>query len=214
MLEIKSLCYNAFSVNTYVVFDNTKECVIVDPGMSNRFEMDSFFSFINDNQLIPKLIMITHGHIDHIAGCTALVRKYGLKVASHPEAREYFASAQQQAQMFGFAYDEQVFFPDEELQEGDEIQVGKSILEMISTPGHAKGSLSFYAPAEGFVLTGDALFCRSIGRTDFPGGNYEELRQSIREKLFVLPEDTVVYPGHGEPTSIEEERDFNPFVAM
>ena len=152
--------------------------------------------------------------MDHVVGNNAVKRRYGIKVAAHLDMHHDFTQAKRQAVWLGMQPEGDIDLPDIDLQDDQEIKVGNGILEVICTPGHAKGSISLYAPAEGWVITGDALFCRSIGRTDLPGGNFEELRESIRTRLFSLPNETEVFPGHGESTTIGEEKDFNPFVAV
>lgn len=214
MLQINSFVFNPFGENTYVIYDETKECVIVDPGCSTASEEDALFGFIDSHQLKPLMVINTHGHIDHIMGNEAVKSRYGIKAAAHPEAKNDFIRSRQQAMMFGLPMIQECKSPEMELEDDEIIQVGNSTLEVISTPGHARGSVSLYAPVEGWVFTGDALFCRSIGRTDLPGGNFDELRESIRSRLFTLPDDTEVYCGHGESTTIGEEKDFNPYVAV
>lgn len=215
MLKFDSLVFNPFCENTYIVYDeDTRECLIIDPGCSNAAEEDRLFGFIDSHQLKPVLVINTHGHVDHVIGNNAVKRRYGIQVASHADTQYDFTQAKRQAVWLGFQKVGDIDFPDRDLQDDEEIKIGGGILEVICTPGHAKGSISLHAPVEGWVFTGDALFSRSIGRTDLPGGDYEELRESIRTRLFTLPNDTVVWPGHGESTGIGEEKDFNPFVAL
>jgi glyoxylase-like metal-dependent hydrolase (beta-lactamase superfamily II) len=214
MLKLESLIFNPFSENTFIVYDETNECVIVDPGCTNAAEENRLFGFIDSHQLKPLMVINTHGHVDHVVGNNAVKRRYGIKVAAHLDMHNDFTQAKRQAVWLGMQPEGDIDLPDIDLQDDQEIKVGNGILEVICTPGHAKGSISLYAPAEGWVITGDALFCRSIGRTDLPGGNFEELRESIRTRLFSLPNETEVFPGHGESTTIGEEKDFNPFVAV
>ena len=213
MLQLESLIFNPFSENTYVVYDdNTKECVVIDPGCSNAGEENELFGFIDSHRLKPLMAINTHGHIDHIVGNAAVKRRYGIKVAAHPNVKNDFLRSRQQAQMFGLHFMGDCELPDVDLEDGEVIKVGESTLEVISTPGHAIGSISLYAEIEGWVFTGDALFCRSIGRTDLPGGNYVQLRTNIIERLFRLPDDTEVFSGHGESTTIFDERRFNMYL--
>ena len=214
MLLIESFVFNPFAENTYVVYDDaTKECVIIDPGCSNVGEENEPFGFIDSHRLKPLMVIDTHGHIDHIVGNAAVKQRYGIKVAAHPNVKSDFFRSRQQAAMFGMPLSGECELPDIDLEDGEIIKVGESTLEVICTPGHAMGSISLYAEIEGWVFTGDALFCRSIGRTDFPGGSYEQLRASIKERLFRLPDDTEVYCGHGESTTIFDEQRFNMFLA-
>ena len=213
MLQLEQFVFNPFAENTYVVYDeNTKECVIIDPGCSDDGEENELFGFIDSHRLKPLMIISTHGHIDHIVGNAAVKKRYGIKVAAHPNVKNDFLRSRQQAVMFGLPIVGDCDLPDVDLEDGEIIKVGESTLEVISTPGHAMGSISLYAEIEGWVFTGDALFCRSIGRTDFPGGNYEQLRTNIIERLFCLPDDTEVYPGHDQSTTIFDERRYNMFL--
>lgn len=212
MLKLESLIFNPFSENTYVVYDDTKECIIIDPGCSNQAEEDRLFGFIDSHQLKPLMIINTHGHVDHIVGNPAVKKRYGIPVAAHPNVKNDFLHAQRHAAWLGLHFEKDIALPDRDLEDGEIIKVGESALEVISTPGHAMGSISLYAEIEGWVFTGDALFSRSIGRTDLPGGNYEQLRTNIIERLFRLPDDTEVYAGHGESTTIFDEKRYNMFI--
>ena len=214
MLSFETFVFNPFAENTYIIYSGTGECVIVDPGCSNSAEEDRLFGFIDSHRLKPLRVINTHGHVDHVVGNSAVKRRYGIQVAAHPDAKIDFTQAKRQAVWLGFQPVGDIDLPDIDLRDDEEIKVGEGVLEVICTPGHARGSISLYAPVEGWVFTGDALFARSIGRTDLPGGDYETLRESIRSRLFTLPDDTEVYCGHGEATTIGEEKDFNPYVAL
>ena len=213
MLQFESQIFNPFSENTYVVYDeDTRDCVVIDPGCSNKAEEDRLFGLIDSHRLKPQLIINTHGHIDHVVGNNAVKRRYGIKAAAHPDVKNDFIQAKRHATWLGLQAESDIDLPDVDLEDGEVVRVGNSTLEVISTPGHALGSISLFAQIEGWVFTGDALFCRSIGRTDLPGGNYEQLRTSIIERLFRLPDDTEVYSGHGESTTIFDERKYNMFL--
>ena len=215
MLKLESLVFNPFSENTYVVYDdNSKECVIIDPGCQTPDEENRLFGFIDSHRLKPVLAINTHGHIDHILGNNAVKKRYGIPIAAHHDTTDDITQAKRQAVWLGFRPQGEVDIdlPDRYLTDGETIKIGESTLEVISTPGHARGSISLYAEIEGWVFTGDALFCRSIGRTDLAGGNYETLRESIHGRLYRLPDDTTVFPGHGESTTIFDEQRFNCFV--
>ena len=214
MFQLFSFVFNPFSENTYLIYDETRQCVIFDPGCATKSEVDELLGFIDLHQLEPHMVINTHGHIDHIMGNEAVKKHYGIKVAAHPDVKNDILRSRQQAMMFGLPMIEECKLPEVELADDEAVKVGNGTLEVICTPGHAKGSISLYAPVEGWVFTGDALFCRSVGRTDLPGGDFEELRESIRTRLFTLPDDTEVYCGHGESTTIGEEKDFNPYVAI
>ena len=213
MLQLEQFVFNPFSENTYVVYDdNAKECVIIDPGCSNAGEENQLFGFIDSHRLKPLMVINTHGHIDHILGNPAVKKKYAISVAAHPNVKNDFKSAERQSHFFGLLFNGTCEMPDRDLKDGEIIKVGESTLEVICTPGHAEGSISLYAEIEGWVFTGDALFSRSIGRTDLPGGDYETLRNSIKDRLFHLPDDTTVFPGHGESTTIFDEQRYNMFL--
>ena len=213
MLKLEKFIFNPFSENTYVVYDdNTKDCVLIDPGCSNAGEENELFGFIDSHRLKPLMGISTHGHIDHIIGNAAVKKRYGIPVAAHPDVKQDYTHAKQQATWFGLPTEGNFEQPDVDLKDGEILRVGESTLEVICTPGHAEGSISLYAEIEGWVFTGDALFNRSIGRTDFPGGSYAILRQSIKERLFHLPDDTEVFSGHGESTTIFDEQRYNMFL--
>lgn len=209
MLKLEQFVFNPFLENTYVVYDDTKECVIIDPGCSNAGEENQLFGFIDSHRLKPLMVINTHGHIDHILGNTPVKKRYSIISAAHPDVKGDFQRSLRQSHFFGLPFNGDCELPDRDLKDGEIIKVGESTLEVICTPGHADGSISLYAEIEGWVFTGDALFCRSIGRTDFPGGSFETLRQSIKERLFRLPDDTTVFPGHGESTTIFDEQRYN-----
>lgn len=214
MLLLESFVFNPFGENTYLIYDETKQCVIIDPGCSSSSEEDRLFGFIDSHQLKPLMVINTHGHVDHVVGNNVVKRRYGIPVAAHSDTHYDFTQAKRQAVWLGFQPVGDIDQPDVDLEDDQEIKVGEGVLEVICTPGHAKGSISLYAPVEGWVFTGDALFCRSVGRTDLPGGDFDELHESIRSRLFTLPNETEVFSGHGETTTIGEEKDFNPYVAI
>lgn len=213
MLKFESFVFNPFAENTYVVYDDaSKECVIIDPGCGTPNEENQLFGFIDSHRLKPLMAINTHGHIDHILGNAAVKKRYGIPVAAHPNVKGDFQRSVQQSRLFGMPFNGECELPDCDLKDGEIIKIGESTLEVICTPGHAEGSISLYAEIEGWVFTGDALFCRSIGRTDFAGGSYETLRNSIKERLFHLPDDTEVFSGHGESTTIFDEQRYNMFL--
>ena len=213
MIEIKRFPFNDFQVNTYIVYDETKDCIIFDPGMYYENERSEFTQFISGNKLHPVLLVNTHAHIDHIIANDFISKKYQIKLAAHKESVGFLKHAKEYGMNFGIQLNE-VKDIDLFISEEDTLKFGHSELEILYTPGHADGSLCFYAKNEGFVITGDVLFFQSIGRTDLPTGNYDLLQESIWEKLFKLPENTTVYPGHGPETTIGYEKIHNPFVAI
>ena len=206
MLEIKSLVFNPICVNTYLIYNESKDCIIVDAGNYNVDEDNRLFKFINDNKLKPIMLLNTHGHIDHILGNSSTAKKYDIPLAAHPDGNEYYKKAYAYATAFGMKYNEDdTIYPSIDLYDGQLINIGDDVLEVLFTPGHAKGSCCFYCKKQNFVITGDTLFCHGIGRTDLPGGSYRELMESIENKLFTLPKETVCLCGHGEKTTIQEE---------
>jgi len=213
MLQIKQFSFNDFQVNTYVVYDDTKECIIIDPGMYYENEKNAFEEFISANGLKPVLLVNTHAHIDHIIANKYIADLYNIKLAAHKECVEFMKHAKEYGLTFGIRMDE-IKPIDEFIDEDKPLRFGESILKVLYTPGHADGSLCFYSKEAGLVITGDVLFFQSIGRTDLPTGNYELLLESIRNKLFTLPDETTVYPGHGPETSIGYEKENNPFAAL
>lgn len=213
MLYIKALSFNSFGVNTYFVYDEDGVCAIVDPGVSSAAEMRQLEHFVEANGLRPTMVINTHAHIDHIIGNRRVTQRYDIDVAAHPDSQPYYSIMPQQAYMFGFECDGDVVHPKVSLEDGQVIDIGKGRLEVILTPGHAEGSVCLLCEDSGFVITGDVLFQQSIGRTDLPGGSIVKLKASILERLMTLSDELVVYPGHGEDTTIGDERRYNPFIA-
>ncbi len=210
-MQIKTFVFNPFQLNTYVLFDETKSCVIIDPGCNDDDEEKELDDFIVSNGLIPKHCLLTHCHVDHVLGLNFAEKKYGLKTAANEEGLQFIRTASHYAAAFGFDVDE-VNVPVTFINDGDEIRFGNSILKVLETPGHAAGSVCLLAEADKFVISGDVLFFESIGRTDLPTGNLDFLVESIQTKLFTLPSDFTVYPGHGHETTIGHEKLNNPFL--
>jgi glyoxylase-like metal-dependent hydrolase (beta-lactamase superfamily II) len=213
MLKVKKFIFNPFQLNAYIVYNEKGDCLLFDPAVSSSGEMQQLEDFISENNLTPKLLVNTHSHIDHIIGNQKVTDRYGLQLAAHPAGQPFLDRAYDSAARFGLALDG-VKEIDISLDEGDTLALGDDVLQVFYTPGHADGSLCFYAEPEGFVITGDVLFYQSIGRTDLPTGDYDLLQKSIWQKLFVLPDETRVYPGHGPDTKIGQEKVNNPFVAI
>jgi glyoxylase-like metal-dependent hydrolase (beta-lactamase superfamily II) len=211
MLQLSSATFNAFSENTYIIYNEDKACWIVDPGMYDPSEFQAFDAFIAEQGLKPQGIINTHAHIDHILGVQAVMDKYHIPFALHPLESPVLANARGSAMMFGLSLSG-VPQPTQVLKEGQALQLGKDTVEVRLAPGHSPGSVVFYYAEGGWAVGGDVLFAGSIGRTDLPGGNHEQLLKSIREQMFTLPDETVVYPGHGPETTIEEEKRSNPFL--
>lgn len=213
MLQVQAFTFGPFEENTYILYDETKECVIIDPGCGNRSEQEEFAQFIKDEDLKPVKLLNTHCHVDHVLGNTFIAKKYSLGLEIHEEALETLHSLPQVSHLYGLNAEESIE-PSKFIGEGDQIKFGNSTLDILFTPGHSPGSICFVSHADKFVIAGDVLFYGSIGRTDLPGGDHELLLQNIREKLFPLPDDYVVFSGHGQDTTIGFEKKHNPFLRL
>lgn len=212
MITVQGFTFNPFEENTYILYDETKECIIIDPGCSNRSEQEDMVQFIKDEELKPVKLLNTHCHIDHVFGNSFIAKKYNLKLEIHKEDLQTLHSLPQVSALYGLGAEESIE-PSNFLEEGDQVKFGNSVLDVIFTPGHSPGSICFISHADKFVVGGDVLFYGSIGRTDLPGGDHETLLTSIREKLFKLEDDYIVFSGHGRDTSIGFEKENNPFFA-
>ncbi len=212
MLKIKLFTFNMFSENTIIIWDDeSRDAAIVDPGTSSSTEENELLSFISSKDLRIKYLINTHCHIDHILGCSFVKEKFNPVYYAPELDLPLLDNAQHQAQMFDLDID-QPPIPDKLITEQTEIMIGESKLQFLFTPGHTPGEFCIYIGEEKICVTGDVLFKESIGRTDLWGGNYETLLNSIHEKLFLLPDDVVIYPGHGEPSTIGYEKQNNPFL--
>jgi len=198
--------------NTFIVYDQTKECIIIDPGCYSIDEKEELLSFININQLKPTLLINTHCHIDHIFGNNFVNKKWNTRLVINKLELEILKSAHVVAQSYGFNNYEPSPQPSKYITEGDIITFGKSELKVLFTPGHAPGHISLYSKKDKFIISGDVLFMNSIGRTDLPGGDYETIIKTIKNKLLTLPKQTKVYCGHGSETTIDNEKNNNPFL--
>jgi len=212
MIKIKTFVFNPFQENTYLLYDETGEAVIIDPGCYTKDEEESLFSFIKNNNIGLKHLLNTHSHIDHILGNQFISEQFKLSVESHKADEFLIKNAKQQGIVFGIQIDEPPL-PENYLEEGMQIQFGNSVLDIVHAPGHSPGSLVYYNKKERFMIVGDVLFNQSIGRTDLPGGSYDVLVDSITNKLFPLGDNMNVYSGHGSPTTIGQERISNPFLS-
>ena len=213
-MQVAIFQFSLFGINTYVVFDpETKQCAIVDPGMSTPEEEEAIEDFIAEKGLTLTQIINTHLHIDHVAGIPFLRKKYGAPILAHEGDSFLGENLGEQARMFGLDLPLDNIEISEYLKAGDKIKIGNGELQVISVPGHSKGSIALYDPQAGFLISGDALFKGSIGRTDLPGGNYGELIDSIEKELLTLPDNTVVLPGHGPASTIGDEKRSNPFLS-
>jgi hydroxyacylglutathione hydrolase len=211
MLQVQVFPNNPYQENTYLVFDDTGYCAIIDPGMYTASEQNVVVNFIKENKLKPVMLLNTHCHIDHVLGNRFVFDQYGLKPQFNEGELPVLASIPGYAPQMGFRYDASPL-PDTFLPETGKITLGTSELELIFAPGHSPAHLCFYAPKENFLIGGDVLFRESIGRSDLPGGNFKQLISNIETKLFILPDDCTVYPGHGDTTTIGYEKQYNPFL--
>lgn len=212
MSQVVKLPCGPIQENTYIIYDETKECVIIDPGCSNAAERALLIQTITDLDLKPTRLINTHCHVDHIPGNPLIAETYHIGLEIHPDEVQVLAAA------VGFADIFQIEMSGEQpevkafIHEGDLIKFGKTTLKALATPGHSPGSLSFYNEVDGYVITGDALFYRSVGRYDLPGADGNVLLKSIMTRLMTLPDDVKVYSGHGQDTTIGSERRHNGFL--
>ncbi|ACU06346.1 MULTISPECIES: MBL fold metallo-hydrolase [Pedobacter] len=211
MISIQQFTFNPISENTYILFDETGECVIIDPGMYDAEEQNTVVKFIKEKKLKPVLLLNTHCHYDHVFGNKFVYDNWGLKPQFHKGELYVLQAMPGYVPQMGLHYElspePEVFLP-----ESGKVNFGNSQLELIFAPGHSPAHLCFYAAADNFLIGGDVLFYCSIGRTDLPGGNHLQLINSIKNNLFILPDDCRVYPGHGQSTTIGFEKQHNPYL--
>lgn len=208
---IKTFYFNDLRTCCYVLWDNTLECMIVDAGCYSDSEHARLVKFIEENSLKPVKLLNTHGHFDHVMGNAFVLSKWNIPSYLNLGDLPQIARSKSYGGYFGYEFAS----PGEnfiDLKDGDVITFGESSLKVFYTPGHSRGGVIFYNEKEGYVLSGDSLFAGSIGRTDLPGGDYDDLMESIRTKIMVLPPETKVYPGHGPETTIAAEAANNPFL--
>ncbi len=211
MLSVKSFEFSPIQENTYIIYNEFNDCLIIDPGCYFDEEKDELAGYIQKMKLTPVMLLNTHCHLDHVFGNKFVAEKYNLTLHIHSKEKSLLDYAPASGLMYNMPFDN---YSGElnYIKEGQDIVLGSDHLKALLTPGHSPGSLSFYAEKEKFVISGDALFYRSIGRTDLPGGDHQTLLKSIREQLFVLPDETKVYSGHGPVTMIGAEKKYNPFL--
>lgn len=213
MASVKYFTFGPFQENTFVVFDETGECVIIDPGCYSTIEQQELKNFITEKGLKPVHLLNTHCHVDHVAGNAFIHDTYKLLPICHKEDLKVLESQERVSAMYGLPCDPSPM-PEKFIDEGDVISFGNTKLKVIFTPGHAPGHVVFYNAESKFVINGDVLFNGSIGRTDLPYGDFDTLEESIKTKMYTLPDDTVVYCGHGPETTIGQEKRTNPFVNL
>ena len=210
MLHIKSFAFNPFSENTYIVFNENKNAFIIDPGDFSEVENNILNQFIIDNELKVQNILLTHAHIDHVLGLQKAFDKYKVPILMHELEKEILDRNPMDANRFGFffkPFEGEISY----LNENEIISLDDDDFKILHVPGHSPGHIAFYSEAQKFIISGDVLFEGSIGRTDLYKGDAQELLKSIREKLFVLEDETKVYNGHGNPTTVGFEKSYNPF---
>jgi len=211
MFTIRSFTFSPIAENTYVLYNETGDCIIIDPGCYFGNERLELSDFIAENGLRPKYLLNTHCHLDHVFGNKFIHETWQLEPYLHANEQLVLENAPMAGLQWGMPFDNYKG-PLHFLREGDLIRLGTDELKVLFTPGHSQGHICFYCPQQGFIIGGDVLFKMGIGRTDLPGGDFDTLVSSIRNQLFVLPGETVVYPGHGEPTTIGFEKTNNPFL--
>lgn len=211
MISLKKFTFNPYQENTYVLFDETGDCAIIDPGMYDGSEQDQLVKFIKEANLKPTILLNTHCHIDHVLGNKFVYDQWALKPQFHEGELYVLQAVASYAPQMGMQYElspePEVFLP-----ETGTVSFGKSNLQLVFAPGHSPAHLCFYAKEENFLIGGDVLFYQSIGRTDLPGGNHQQLIASIKETVFLLSDDCEVFPGHGPSTTIGYEKMNNPFL--
>jgi hydroxyacylglutathione hydrolase len=211
MLKIKTFVFSPIEENTYLLYNEFNNCVIIDQGCYYPEEREELQAFITQSSLTPKLLLNTHCHLDHVFGNKFVADTFGLNLRIDEKEKAMLEFAPTSGLMYNMPFDnytgELIF-----LKDGEKIVLDGDELEIISAPGHSPGHICFYCARQHFIISGDVLFKRSIGRTDLPGGDHQALLNNIREKLFILPDETIVYSGHGEVTSIGAEKKYNPFL--
>ncbi len=211
MISIHYFTFGPFDENTYILYDETKECIIIDPGCYDNRERSELADFIQQNELKPVKLLNTHCHLDHIFGNGFVADKYNLKLEMNKNDQIVLDSYLTVAGIYNLQAQPSPA-PSVYLEEGDIVNFGNSSLQIVFTPGHSPGSITFYNTEQKFMIAGDVLFNGSIGRSDLPGGNHNALINSIKTKLLALGDDYKVYSGHGPTTNIGHERKTNPFL--
>lgn len=211
MLQVHQIAFNPFQENTYIISNESAQCWIVDPGMSNEAERQEIIAFIHSKNLRPIAIINTHAHIDHILGVDFIAKNYNIPFYLHEKEMPILKNASNTAKMFGFHF-EGVQTSALAISEQKNFVIGTEEIEIRLVPGHSPGSIALYSKADNWVISGDALFAGGIGRTDLLMGDYDTLIQSIKTQLLTLPDETTVYSGHGGSTTILTERKNNPFL--
>ena len=211
MIHVEAFMFNPFQENTYVLTNEKREALIIDPGCYFTAEEETLQNYLANGGFTPVRLVNTHCHIDHIFGNALIAKQYGLELYIHPAEEIVLQYQPQFAAQFGVSFTNVYKGKLHFIKGGDVIDFGENKLQLLDTPGHSPGSLSFYCEAQNFVISGDALFKESVGRTDFPLSDAAQLYRSIRMQLYTLPDETVVYPGHYGTTTIGHEKKYNPY---
>ena len=212
MITVKTFVFNIIAENTYQLYDDTKEAVLIDCGCMYAAEEKKLTDFIDQNDIQLKRLLCTHLHFDHILGNHFIYKTYGIKPEAHRKEVELLPSIKQQIQYMGVRLPVQLIEVEDYLVGNETIRFGESELVTMLIPGHSPGSLAYYSRKDGFIVAGDVLFKGSIGRSDLWGGNHDILVAAIKDKILCLPDETIVYPGHGPSTTVIEEKLNNPFL--
>ena len=213
MISHKAFVFNAFQENTYILWSESKEAIIIDPGCFEVAEQHTLINFISDNSLKPVAVWLTHAHIDHVLGLQFCLDQWQIPYYLHDAEVSQLKAVEVYAPSYGFV-NFQGITTEGKLLDLTDISLGSESFKVLFVPGHSPGHVAFYHVESSQVWAGDVLFRQSIGRTDLPGGNFDTLKESIINKLYTLPEQTIVYPGHGPKTDIGFEKKYNPFVSM
>lgn len=211
-MKIQRFVFNMVETNCYVVWDETCEAVIIDAGCYEPQEKEELRNFVSEQHLTVKHYLNTHLHFDHVLGSPFVEDTFGCRAEAGDGDLHWLTDIKRRASLFGIRYNEEPRPLGRVLHEGDTVTFGTHTIEVIHVPGHSPGSMAYYIPAEKVLFSGDALFRDSIGRTDFPDGDFEALHNAILTKLFTLPADTIVYPGHDVATTIGHEKEYNTFI--
>jgi len=209
---IEKLVYNSFQVNMYIIAASSGNCILIDPSNSNKAENFELHNYLESKQLKPKIVVLTHGHFDHCVGLKFIIEKYNPSVYLHSGDLFLIEQAKELADMFGFEFHKWVGTPTS-LDDMNKIILEDIELSILHTPGHSPGGIALYNKKSSYIITGDTLFLNSIGRYDLPGGNFNQIIESIKTTLFTLPSDTAIYPGHGAPSTIQNEMINNPYTS-
>lgn len=211
MWQLQSFTFSPLAENTYLLWNENRETIIIDPGCYHTYEKEELRAFIENNKLEPKLLLNTHCHLDHVFGEKWVAATWNLVPYIHTHEQFVMKFAESSGQMWGVPFTSYTG-PFHFLQEGQTVELGKDACKVLYVPGHSPGHICFYSQLQHFVIAGDTLFAGSIGRTDLPGGNHATLIERIKSELLSLPDETIIYPGHGPATTVGEEKRNNPYL--